>query len=88
MINRSKLIGVSLPSECQAKTSRFPIETCLLQHVNRVPDQAFKTLDLGIALGQGRVVSGPLSDECPTRPVLVKQTDSLMLFVEDADRSR
>ena len=79
MINRSKLIEVSLPSQCPAKTSRFPIEACLLQDINRVPDQAFKTLDLGIALSQGRIVSGPLSDECPTRPVFVKQTDDVLL---------
>jgi hypothetical protein len=77
--HRSKLMGVSLPSECPAKPSRFPIETRFLQHVNRVPDQAFETLDLGIALGQGRIVSGPLSDECPTRPVFVKQTDDVLL---------
>ena len=39
----------------------FIVETSLLKRMDRIPDQAFQPLDLGLALGNRRVVPSPLA---------------------------
>ena len=47
------------------------VKACLLQGIDRVIHKPLKALNLGFLLGDGCVVTGPLSDDSPGCPVFI-----------------
>ena len=49
------------------------VETSLLHRVDGIPDQTFESLDLGLSLRDGGILTRPLSNERPGRPEFIEE---------------
>jgi hypothetical protein len=58
-VARSPYAIASLLSEGSAKARCLTVQPRFLQRVNGIEDQPFQSLDLGLALRYGRLVTGP-----------------------------